>query len=179
MALTGLSDDVGVRRGSGEPWRKLVVHRDQPPRLAKWLQGKEKVVHLLVGRGTRHAVLALVPGQRLVGLDVEAEAGRRAPQPAVDNLRLGDAVEGGVDLDDGEEARVIAQLVALSRALLQLGRVELFVVGPVAGADEDLGRHRLTSHHSPPAAPTWPQPPPAPSSVVPLARPPHFPPRPP
>src|SRR5258708_27501762 len=96
MALTGLSDDAGVLRGSGEPWRKLVVHRDQPSRLAKWLQGKEKVVHLLVGRGTRHAVLALVPRQCLVGLDVEAEAGRWASQPAIDNLRPADAVEGGV-----------------------------------------------------------------------------------
>ena len=52
------------------------------------------------------------------------------------HLRLGDAIESGVHLDQGEEARVVPQ--PLSRR--QARGIEMLVVGPVAGPDQDAAR---------------------------------------
>ena len=141
VSLARLGAHVASARRVLEPRRELVDDRGQAPRRAERLESGLEVTLLLGGRRPRLPRLALVPGEAAIRLDVEAEALRGAFHPAVDDLGLGDAVEGGVDLDEGEEARVVAELLALAPSLLQLRRIEVLVVDPVGGAHENRCRH--------------------------------------
>ena len=105
------------------------------------LERSEEVTLLFVCRRAGLAVLSLVAGEAPIRLDVEEEVIRRPLDPPGHDWRLGNAIEGGVDLDDGKVPSVEAQLVPLLAPTLQLLGIEAFVIGPVAGSNQDRRSH--------------------------------------
>ncbi len=128
-------------RAVGEPRRELVVDGDQLAAGAQWLKRRHEVAFLIGSWPARYAILALVAGEAPVRLDVEAECVGRPLDPALHHLRSRDPVKGRVDLDNREILGVIGELVALPAPVLQLGRVEVSVVGPIAGPDRNRRAH--------------------------------------
>ena len=63
-------------------------------------------------------------------------SGVRSTQPS-HHRRSRNPVEGRVDLDDREVLGVVRELLALPAAALQLRRIEVGVIGPIAGPDRN------------------------------------------
>jgi hypothetical protein len=141
MPVTRGKQPLASLRTVGQPWRELVMDGDQLAAGAERHQRRHEIALFLDSRFARDPILALVAGQAPIRLDVEAKVLGRPLHPSLDHLRAGDAVEGGVDLDDREELCVVGELVALPSPVLELIRVEVSVVGPIAGPDRNRRAH--------------------------------------
>jgi hypothetical protein len=125
----------------GQPWWELVMHRDELAARTQRHQRGHEIPLLFGGRLARNPVLALVSGEAPIRLDVEAELLGSSLDPSLDDLRPRDAVKGRVDLHEREILRVERQLLLLPDATLQLGGIEVGVVGPIAGPDRNRRAH--------------------------------------